>query len=128
MRLLLDTHVLIWLVDSEPMPQSVMDALEDKSNELFVSAVTPWEMQIKQGTGKLKLSRSVSSIVQVELSRGNVHWLPVSLDHIDQLADLAHVHRDPFDRMLVAQAITEQMTIVSSDAVMKLYPVDVMWT
>ena len=127
MRLLLDTNVFLWLVQQEPIPAGVLAQLEDPSNELFASLVTPWEMQIKVGVGKLKLAQSVRSVFQAQLIASSMTLLPIALDHIDALSRLPNHHRDPFDRLLIAQAIHEGLTIVSSDHQIRLYPVAWLW-
>lgn len=127
MKLLVDTHVFLWLVQQEPIPRRVLAQLEDLSNELFVSVVTPWEMQLKIGVGKLSLGRSVQSVVETQITRSAMALLPITLDHIDALSRLPDHHRDPFDRLLVAQAIHEGLTLISSDQAMAKYAVPVLW-
>lgn len=127
MKLLLDTNVFLWLVKQQPIPPNALAQLEDLSNELYISLVTPWEMQIKVGIGKLKLAGSVPSVTQTQLTASSMTLLPITLDHIDALSRLPDLHRDPFDRLLIAQAIHENLTIVTGDEVIARYPVSVLW-
>ena len=127
MRLLLDTHVFLWLVQEHPVPPAVLAKLEDRDNDVFLSLVTPWEMQIKVGTGQLALAQTIRATVETALARDAVRLLPITLAHIDALAHLPGHHRDPFDRLLVAQALHETLTLVAADAGISLYDVPVLW-
>lgn len=124
MKLLLDTHVVIWgLSDATRLPGPVREAITDVSNTVMLSAVTVWEVSIKAGTGKL---RTASGWPRRLLDAGAVP-LPVTLDHAEAVAGLPLHHRDPFDRMLVAQAMTEGAAIVSRDEALRAYGVEVIW-
>lgn len=128
MKLLLDTHSFIFYVDRpDALPSAALAALEDTSNELFLSLVSPWEMQIKIALGKLQLGKPVVELVQAELDRTAIQLLPITLGHIDALSRLPNHHRDPFDRLLIAQAIHEQLTLVSSDQSIAKYAATMLW-
>ena len=128
MRLLLDTQAFIFFVDRpDALPSGARAALEATSNQLFLSLVSPWEMQVKSALGKLKLDKPVVDLVQAELGRAAIQLLPIALDHIDALSRLPNHHRDPFDRMLVAQAIHEGLTLVTSDRNIAKYAAPVCW-
>ena len=127
MRLLIDTNVFLWLIEQGPIPANVLGQLEDPANELYVSLVTPWEMQIKVGVGKLKLAAAVRSVLQTQLLASSMTLLPITLDHIDALARLPSHHLYPFDRLLIAQAMSENMTIVTGDETIAKYPVPTLW-
>jgi PIN domain nuclease of toxin-antitoxin system len=99
----------------------------DEENSLLVSAATVWELQIKESLGKLNLRTSVKTMVNDQLDLNGLKLLPVSLGHIWELANLPRLHGDPFDRMLMAQARHEGLTIVSADKIMREYPVEVLW-
>ena len=120
MRLLLDSHILLRL-DSEPslVPAYQRDALADRANDVFVSAATAWELGIKQKKGKLILSKPVSA----QRALFGFLELPVTIAHGEYAATLPLLHKDPFDRMLVAQAIVEQMILVTADARLAEFPV-----
>lgn len=120
MRLLLDSHILLRL-DHDPslVPASQQDVIADKANEVFVSAVTAWELGIKQRKGKLVLSKPVSE----QRIRFGFLELPITFAHAEYAAGLPLLHGDPFDRMLVAQAIVEGLTLVTADAAIREYAV-----
>lgn len=126
MRLLLDAHVLIWW-DEGSLPRTVREACLDEANTLLLSTSTVWELQIKEGLGKLNLRTGVKAMVEAQLSINGLELLPVSLAHVWELANLPRLHGDPFDRMLVAQARHEGLTLVSADEIMREYPVEVLW-
>jgi PIN domain nuclease of toxin-antitoxin system len=121
-KALLDTHVFIWAV-SEPLRLSprVRQLLEDGDNEVLVSVASAWEMAIKATTGKLKLSGSATAFVQAKLIEHRMTFLPIQLSHLSRLEKLPLHHRDPFDRLLVAQAIAEDATLITVDAQLRRY-------
>ena len=128
MKLLLDTHGFIFYIDRpDALPPPARAAIEDPANDLFLSLASPWEMQIKSTLGKLKLTKPAADLVQAELRRGAIQLLPITLQHIEALSRLPNHHRDPFDRMLVAQAIHEGLTIVTADQSIKKYAAPVLW-
>lgn len=128
MNVLLDTHAFIWL-DSVPRKLSspAISICQDLSNQLFVSLVTIWEMQIKLQSGKLTLPTSIEAIVERQWKENRVTLLPIEFSHILRIRDLPELHRDPFDRMLVAQASVEKLVILSADEHVTRYPVQVVW-
>ncbi len=127
MKLLLDTHTFIWW-DNEPqrLSQSHFGALSDSSNTLFLSVVSAWEMQVKSQIGKLKLDRSLKEIIEQQRHINNLELLPVTFEHVLGLQDLPLHHKDPFDRLLIAQAIVEDVTLVSIDPMFGKYPVSLL--
>lgn len=128
MRLLLDTQAFLLLIhNTAAIPNRALDAITDAQNTRYLSIVSPWELQIKIGTGKIKLSRTVEQAVQSEVDRGTLHILPITLAHIDELSRLPSHHRDPFDRILVAQALREGLTLVTGDQTIARYPVTCLW-
>ena len=127
MRLLLDTHVWLWtLVSPTRLPAEALGQLGDPENELYLSAASTWEIAIKYRLGKLPLPEPPHQFVPPRLSRDGVIALPVEHAHTLAVAELPLHHDDPFDRLLVAQARLEQMTLVSADAVMARYEVDLL--
>lgn len=127
MRLLLDTHAFIWWDrDVTKLPAHVYAACMDNEHTLCLSAVSVWEIQIKIGIGKLNLERPLQRLVEEQMANG-VEILPVKLPHLWQLSDLPQLHGDPFDRLLIAQAIAEDMHLVSADRVFSSYPVKLYW-
>ncbi|MEQ1593255.1 MAG: type II toxin-antitoxin system VapC family toxin [Thiobacillaceae bacterium] len=127
MRLLLDTHALIWW-DKSPqlLPPGVLAAMRQPSCEIFFSAASVWEAQIKIALGKLDLRTPLPLLVEAQLNNG-LSLLPIQLSHIWALADLPRLHGDPFDRLLIAQARHEGLTLVSADSIMRDYAVEVLW-
>ena len=128
MKLLLDTHVFIWW-DSEPARLSprALALCQDPQNTLLLSVVSLWEMQIKLQLGKLKLALPLREIVDGQRRTNNVEILPVTLEHVLGLENLPPYHKDPFDRLLVAQAIVEEAVLVSADPNIAKYPVQIVW-
>lgn len=118
MKLLLDTHVLLWWAEErEELSGAARLALADGNNAVYVSAVTAWEMAIKHATGKLKTPDDLPGL----LAANNFMELPVTIDHAMEVKSLPLHHRDPFDRMLAAQARTDRLTLVSRDPVFRRY-------
>lgn len=128
MKLLLDTHTFIWW-DSEPerLSPAAMALCADRANELILSAASLWEMQIKRQLGKLSLRLPLAQIVTHQQTTNGVGVLPVTEAHVFALEGLPTPHRDPFDRLLVAQAISEGAALVTVDPVFAAYPVEVHW-
>jgi len=127
-RLLLDSHVVIWAVDDPPRrsPQAVAE-LQNAANELLVSAATIWEIAIKVGLGKLALSMQCPDWMSKVVSDLGLSVLPITVEYAGTQAALPFHHRDPFDRLLVAQAIVEQITFVSHDPIFDQYGVKRLW-
>lgn len=125
MNLLLDTHVLLWWLDDHPsLSKACRTAMADGSNLVFVSAAVIWEIRIKQALGKLK----VPSVFREILDQQPFNWLSITVEHAHAIKSLPVHHRDPFDRMLVAQARVEGFTVVTHDAVFRKYKIPVMLT
>jgi PIN domain nuclease of toxin-antitoxin system len=124
MRVLLDTHVLIWLVEGDKNLSTVArSAIEDENNSLYLSIVSLWEITIKLSLGKLNLQLSVDEMVEFFLIPGGIEILQIETHHLSILRDLPLHHRDPFDRLLIAQAEAEEMTLVSADGIFEMYKV-----
>lgn len=128
MKLLLDTHTLLWAVDDPTQlgPRAVAE-LQDLGNELWLSAGSIWELAIKVGSKKLDLSLPYRQWVSKAISDLGLTILPISLDHADVQTELLFHHRDPFDRLLVAQSLYEQFPIVSIDPQLDAYGVTRIW-
>lgn len=126
MRYLLDTHVWLWmLAEPERLGQSVEDLLGDEANQLLLSAASSWEIAIKHSTGRLKLPEPPDRFVPRYLERTGVQGLPVQHGHALAVARLAWHHRDPFDRLLVAQAQVERVALVTADHAFDAYDLEV---
>jgi PIN domain nuclease of toxin-antitoxin system len=128
MKLLLDTHTFIWWAD-EPEKLSVhaLQALEDEGNHLFLSLVSVWEIQIKAQLDKMKLSLPLKELVESQEQTNELEVLPITRAHIFALDSLPLYHKDPFDRLLIAQSIVEDATIVSADPKLSAYPATLLW-
>lgn len=124
MRLLLDTNVLLWAKMRPSRLGRHLAALEDPANELFVSAVTAWEIAIKCALGKLALPEPPERYVPDRVRATGASPLPIEQSHALAVARLPNLHRDPFDRMLVAQADCLGLTIMTGDPKLDAYPVD----
>ena len=127
MKLLLDTHAFIWW-DShrEKLPDRVIAACEDPANTLHVSIASVWEMQIKAQLGKLDLRQPLAGLLADQQSAG-VEIVSIAVEDVSGLAKLPPIHRDPFDRMLVAQAQRGRFRLVSRDPLVAQYGVPVFW-
>ena len=124
MKLLLDTHIFIWWADQpESLSQAALSALEDEANELLLSVASVWEMQIKIQLGKLKLSLPLKDLVKNQQETNNLTVSPVALTHVLALDALPFHHKDPFDRLLIAQSIEEDLTLVTADSQFSAYSV-----
>lgn len=123
MRLLIDTHILLWAQESpRRIPRALRDAIVDDTNEILVSAATVWEIGIKRATGKLRFDRSVVDALR-SLGFG---LLPISGIHAEYAGSLPRHHNDPFDRMLVAQAILENLVLGTHDESMGPYAAEIL--
>jgi PIN domain nuclease of toxin-antitoxin system len=119
-NLLLDTYALLWWLDDNPtLSAEARAAIADGRNTAFVSAASIWEIRIKQGLGKLKLPNNFRKVLDGQPFEN----LPITTEHAHRVATLPAHHRDPFDRMLVAQAMTERLTIVTRDPEIPRYRV-----
>ena len=131
MELLLDTQVLIWAANTPSRLTHVAgQALTELQNILFVSLASVWEMQLKVNLGKLNLGYTVEDFIEKQVQDLNIVVLPIKTQHIFYLPQLPFHkhHKDPFDRMLIAQTITEKLLIVSADEdIQQLYDIKVLW-
>lgn len=127
MKLLLDTHAFIWW-DSDPtqLSAAALSALRDPLNEVWLSVASVWEMVIKAQLGKLMLRRPLVDIVNQQQANG-LRVLPLTLAHVLAVESLPPIHKDPFDRALIAQANVEGAEMVSADLVVRQYSVRVFW-
>ena len=127
MNYLLDTHTFLWLVWGQHLSQPVQQAFLDTNNQFYLSAASYWEICIKIALGKLTVTADWAERFEQELTINGIRWLGVEKVHCQQLARLPLLHRDPFDRLLIAQAVVENMTLVSSDEKVRQYPVSTLW-
>lgn len=122
MKLLLDTHIFIWWADQpERLSPPALSALEDEANDLLLSVASVWEMQIKIQLGKLKVSLPLKELIKNQQETNDLTVSPVALRHVLALDSLPVHHKDPFDRLLIAQSIEEGLTIVTADSQFSAY-------
>lgn len=123
MNLLLDTHTLLWwLTDDATLSKAARSAIADPGNTVYLSSVVVWELRVKQSLGKLELPDEFREVLEAQPFTG----LPITSAHAHEVAVLPSLHRDPFDRMLVAQARLEKLTLLSRDAFLADYGVDLL--
>jgi PIN domain nuclease of toxin-antitoxin system len=126
--LLLDSHTMLWFFWDDPnLSRTAKALIEDPYNRKLVSIASCWEIAIKVGLGKLKLGEPSRPFLTREVSRNNFELLPISLDHATTVEGLIPHHKDPFDRLLVAQAMLQRLPLVSADAVFDQYGVTRLW-
>jgi PIN domain nuclease of toxin-antitoxin system len=120
MNLLLDTHIVLWwLLDSSELDARAREMIASPANAVFLSAVVVWEARIKQGVGKLDVPADFAKVLEDQ----GFEKLPISLAHTHEVHTLPPHHRDPFDRMLVAQAKIERLTLLTRDSIIAQYPI-----
>jgi PIN domain nuclease of toxin-antitoxin system len=124
MRLLLDTHIFLWYISADPqLPTLFRDAISDPGNEVFLSVASVWEAVIKHAIGKLPLPGPPETYLPHQRAAHQIASLPIDEAALAHLAGLPPIHRDPFDRVLIAQALQHGMTMVSVDGTVLAYPV-----
>jgi len=127
MNLLLDTHTLLWFLSGDRrIPLSVVATIADRRNACAVSIASLWEISVKLGLGKLTLDFDFGELPG-KLELLEIRQLPLAFSHLDNLRNLPNIHRDPFDRVIISQAITEGMTVVTKDESFGRYPVPILW-
>ncbi len=125
MKYLLDTHVLLWWIkDSDKLSKQVRELIENGSNELFWSSASSWEVATKFELGKLPLPSQPSEFIENELRINRIDSLMITNQHVYAAAQLPLHHKDPFDRILIAQSILENLFLVSTDKIFKAYDVN----
>jgi PIN domain nuclease of toxin-antitoxin system len=128
MRLLLDTHTFLWFVADDPNLSPVARALiEDPANERWLSIASPWEMAIKLNIGKLTLAAPLLDFLRKQLPLNSIQLMPITLEHLASVSTLPKHHRDPFDRLIISQAIVENIAVVSGDPEFDAYPIVRRW-
>lgn len=127
MKLLLDTHTFLWFIDDNPKLSAAAKKLLESDVDLMISAASLWEIAIKVSIGKLTLTQPFQEFILDQLTRNSVKLLEISIAHLAVVSGLPFHHRDPFDRLMVAQAISEQLPIVSVDDKFDLYGASRLW-
>lgn len=127
-RLLLDTHTFLWWADDSPqLGAAARKAIGDGGNECYLSLASCWELSIKSSLGKLRLVKPVERFVSEQLAANAFTLLGVEMRHVAKVAKMPFHHRDPFDRLLIAQATTEKLIIVTPDSAFADYGLKTLW-
>lgn len=128
MRILLDTHSFLWMIfGDQRLSEAARREIENPANEVFISVASLWETAIKVSIGKLELTVTFEELITEHLRKSTVQILPISVDALNTISALPFHHRDPFDRLLIAQAIVEQTPIVTRDDLFSEYSVQTIW-
>lgn len=127
MKLLLDTHTFLWFIDDSPQLSQKGKTLLEADNELLLSIASLWEIAIKLRLGKLTVAMPTEVLMTQQLTQNDIELLPITVAPLIVVSTLPLHHRDPFDRLLIAQAMVEQMPIVSADPAFDAYPVQRLW-
>jgi PIN domain nuclease of toxin-antitoxin system len=127
MKLLLDTHALIWFLSgNNELSEEVVSEIENENNTIFVSIASLWEIGIKESIGKIKIKGGLSQLM-TEILKSNIEIIPISIEDILVLTTLEFFHRDPFDRLIIAQGMNEQCVLISKDEQLKKYRIPILW-
>jgi PIN domain nuclease of toxin-antitoxin system len=125
---LLDTHAFLWFIEGDPQLSTTAKTLiNDTSNGRYLSIASLWEMSIKVSTGKLSLVMSFSELVNQHVYGNAIELLDISPAHLDELSKLPFHHKDPFDRLIIAQCLSEKIPVISIDSAFASYPVQQVW-
>jgi PIN domain nuclease of toxin-antitoxin system len=128
MNILLDTHAFLWFIaGSDELSDKARELIEDENNRIFLSAASLWEMAIKVSLGKLTLSEPFETLIPEQLALNGLEILDITIAHTTQVANLPFHHRDPFDRLIIAQALEEQLPVISVDNAFDEYGVTRIW-
>ena len=128
MKYLLDTHTLLWfLTDDKKLSRRARQLIESSSNESFLSIVSLWEIAIKTGLGKLDLDKPFEQMFPEQLYLNNIKILDITVNSLIKLTTLPFHHRDPFDRLIIAQGLVENLPIISVDTDFDAYGIDREW-
>lgn len=128
MRLLLDTHAFLWFITADAQLSSAAEsAIRKPGNEAFLSTASVWEIAIKVSLGKLPIPLPLDTFIPAQLQLNRITLLPIELQHAFEVSRMALHHRDPFDRIIIAQAQVEDLDVVSADAMFDAYPVRRLW-
>jgi PIN domain nuclease of toxin-antitoxin system len=127
MRVLIDTHALLWYLQGDAnLSNLALTTIEDKDNDVFVSIVSLWEIAVKSGLGKLELQHPFENL-EADLQKLDIKILPIAFADLDIYRSLPLHHRDPFDRISIAQSIGNSLTMITRDPLIKPYSIRLMW-
>jgi len=127
MRYLIDTHTFLWFIDDSPQLSVDVKNLLESETDIILSVASLWEIAIKVSIGKLRLPDAYDKFIPDQVAANDIEVLPISLGHLSVVATLPFHHRDPFDRLIIAQGMVEKMEIISVDGVFDAYPIKRLW-
>jgi PIN domain nuclease of toxin-antitoxin system len=128
MRALLDTSTFLWFINgSDRLSDNARVFMEEFDNELFMSVASLWEIAIKIRIGKLELAESFDTLLPEKIEENEINILPISFPHLSETMKLPLHHRDPFDRLIIAQGIHERLPLIGCDRAFRAYPIDIIW-
>ena len=128
MKLLFDTHTFLWFINGDAnLSAAARQLIENHENERLLGIASLWELAIKISIGKLELNISFTNLLEQQITGNAIDLLPISPAHLDVLKTLSFHHRDPFDRLIIAQSIVENVPILSRDITFDLYPIERRW-
>ena len=127
MELLLDTHAFIWFIDGDnSLPEKAVNTIKEINNKCFISVASLWEIAIKSSLKKIELKSGFNKINDF-LAENDIDILPITFDHLQKLLELPYHHRDPFDRIIISQGLSENFTIVTKDKEFESYTEKILW-
>jgi PIN domain nuclease of toxin-antitoxin system len=128
MRLLLDTHAFLWFIQgNQNLSETARNLIEDQGNQKLLSIASLWEMSIKVSIGKLDVGMTIAELLSREVYGNGFEVLAIQANHLDELTKLVFHHKDPFDRLMIAQALAERMPVVTKDVAFERYTVSLLW-
>jgi PIN domain nuclease of toxin-antitoxin system len=128
LRVLLDTHIFLWwITDDSRLIANVRDIIADGTNELLLSVASCWEIVIKAQLGRIVLSDKPDKFISEQMSLNAIMSLPILVHHVLNIFKIPSLHRDPFDRLIISQAMTESLPIITSDPVFEQYGIEIIW-
>ncbi len=128
MPYLLDTHAFLWFAsDDVNLSKTAKDIIEDNVNDIYLSSASVWELSIKIGLGKLKLKKDLDQFIAENIIQYGFIPISINIPHTIEISKLPEIHKDPFDRILVAQSIVENVAIITSDKFINRYDVKTVW-
>ena len=128
MKILLDTNSFLWFISgSERLSINARERIADLDNQLFLSSASLWEIAIKVSIEKLELLQPYNQLIPQQLEENDINILPIELSHLTTVVELPFYHRDPFDRLIIAQALTEDLPVVSPDSLFSQYAIKLIW-
>jgi len=127
-KLLLDTHTFLWFIEGNPnLSDAARNLIEEQENQRFLSVGSLWEMSIKASINKLELGITFTELVKRQVYGNAIELLEIQPEHLDELAKLPFYHKDPFDRLIIAQSLAEDIPVITRDSAFESYPITVLW-